>query len=269
MKLSAYYKQKHWAKVTLMRLFIPYYPDRNKEFHEINTADFDAVFVSCVFDGSVGYIRAKNAIFGGPGVLPLTYLSKEIDDCEPDYSLYPKDFVKDTSYGFISRGCIRKCGFCKVHVIEGDIVQVSTVDKIVRHSKVKFMDNNVLALPNHKEILKELIDKHMKCQFNQGLDIRLVDEFNSKLLSKLNYFGEYVFAFDDVKSKKTISDKLEILNWRKPWQFKFFVYIHPEMPLKDTIDRIMWLKEQECLPYIMRDISCWESEFNRFYVDIS
>lgn len=269
MKLCKYYKQKHWARVELLKLNIPYYPDRKKQYVQVDTSPYDLCFCSVVFEGSAEYVCGSNIIFGGTGVTPMVYLPKEIDDCEPDYSLYSKEFVNDTSYGFISRGCIRKCSFCKVHVVEGGIVQVSDISSIVKHSKVKFMDNNFLALPNHEEILEELIAKRIKCQFNQGLDIRLVTERNSNLLSKLYYFGEYIFAFDDVKYQNVIERQLQLLSWRRPFQFKFFVYVHPDMPINDTIHRIKWLKEHECLPYIMRDVACWESEFNHFYVDIA
>lgn len=269
MKLSTYYKKKFWAKITLRRLNIPYYPDRIKTQHNIDTSQFDYAFCSVIFEGSFDYICGQNIIFGGTGVSPMRYLSKEIDDCEPDYSLYSHDFIDNTSYGFISRGCIRKCTFCKVHEVEGNIIQVSSIDKIVKHDKVKFMDNNVLALPNHKDLLQELIDKKIKCQFNQGLDIRLIDKENSKLLSKLKYLGEYIFAFDNIKYKDNIASQLSLLSWRKPFQFKFFVYINPSMNLKETKARIIWLKRNKCLPYIMRDISCWNSKYNQFYIDIA
>ena len=41
------------------------------------------------------------------------------------------------------------------------------------------------------------------------------------------------------------------------------------MPLAETIKRIVWLKENQCLPYIMRDISCWQSENSDFFVDLA
>lgn len=41
------------------------------------------------------------------------------------------------------------------------------------------------------------------------------------------------------------------------------------MPVSDTISRIEWCKENKCLPYLMRDISCWDSNYSDFYIDIA
>ncbi|MDP2683634.1 MAG: hypothetical protein Q8P20_01130 [bacterium] len=264
MKLSTWYKkQGHY--ITLYKANLPYYPNQKKRVYNVPIG-FDKTYCSIIFEGNKNYIQANNINFGGSGYDLKTVLPLEIEQCLPDYSIYPENNI---SYGFITRGCIRKCSFCKVFEKEGDIKKVADIKDIVRHKKVKFLDNNILAYSDHREILQELIIKSIKCQFNQGLDIRLVDEENSKLLSKLNYLGEYIFAFDDWRYKDLITEKLKILLWRKPWQFKFFVYIHPDMLITDTIKRINWLKNQQCLPYIMRDISCWNNTNSEFFTDIA
>jgi len=263
MKLSSYHEAMGDA-VELVSANLPYFPNRTKVPFIVK--DADKKYCSVVFEGNKEYIIGENIIFGGTGVDLTTKLPDEIEDCYPDYSIYPKNNI---SYGFITRGCIRNCSFCKVPKKEGYIHKVADIDDIVRHKKVKFLDNNILAFPGHKEILAELVQKNIKCQFNQGLDIRLLDSENSDLLSKMNYFGEYIFAFDDWKYKTLIEKKMPLLSWRKPYQLKFFVYIHPDMPLSETVKRIVWLKENQCLPYIMRDISCWQSKNSDFFVDLA
>ena len=177
MKISAFYKSNFWGCIVdLTRLFIPYYPDRKKIVHNINTSCYDLIFCSVIFEGSANYVKGENIQFGGSGFDLTTKLPEEIENSEPDYSIYNET---KTSYGFISRGCIRKCSFCKVHLMEGFVRQVSTVKQISKHKTVKFLDNNFLALPNHCDILQELIELNVKHQFNQGLDIRLVTEENS------------------------------------------------------------------------------------------
>lgn len=264
MRLSTYHKAQRDV-VNLIRLDLPYYPNKKKKHFYVDSF-YDTTYCSVVFEGNLDYIHGKNIIFGGTGYDLITTLPECAESLEPDYSIYPDN---DTSYGFISRGCIRNCSFCYVPRKEGHIRQVATIDDIVRHKKVKFMDNNFLALPNHISLLQELIDKNIHCQFNQGLDIRLLTEENSTLLSKLNYLGDYIFAFDDLSYLPIIEHKLKLLNWRKPFQLKFFVFCSPEMPLSNVCKRIEYLKENQILPYLMRHISCWESEYNAFYIDLA
>lgn len=263
MKLSAWHKSLG-DDVELVRANLPYYPNRKKTPFIPKSAD--KTYCSVIFEGNANYIIGDNIIFGGTGFDLTTKIPSVAEGFDPDYSIYPDN---DTSYGFITRGCIRNCSFCKVPKKEGHIHKVANVDDIVRHKKVKFLDNNILSLPEHKEILAELVQKYIKCQFNQGLNVRLLDSENSDLLSKINYLGEYIFAFDNWKYKTIIEEKMTFLSWRKPYQLKFFVYIHPEMSLAETVKRIVWLKENQCLPYIMRDISCWGSENSDFFVDLS
>ena len=263
MKLSSWHKSLG-DSVELVRANLPYYPNKKKTPFIVKSAD--KIYCSVIFEGNADYIIGDNIIFGGTGFDLTTKIPSDAEELDPDYSIYPDN---DISYGFITRGCIRNCTFCKVPKKEGYIHKVASVESIIRHKKVKFLDNNILALPEHKEILAELVQKNIKCQFNQGLDIRLVDTENSELLSKMNYLGEYIFAFDNWKYRSIIEQKMLLLSWRKPYQFKFFVYIHPDMPLSETVKRITWLKTNHCLPYIMRDKSCWGSELSEFFVDLA
>jgi len=261
MKLAQFYRD-----VSFSRLYIPYYQNRRKQVHYVDTTGYDKVFCSVVFNGNANFVKGDNITFGGTGYSLSIELPLEIENLDPNYSIYPEN---DTSYGFITRGCIRNCKFCCVPQKEGWIRQVSTIDRIVRHKKVKFLDNNILAFPDHLKILDELVSRKVKCQFNQGLDIRLVNNENSDLLSRMNYWGEYTFAFDDISYMEVIEKKMDILNWRKDWQFRFFVYTHPNMSIDNIVRRIRWLRKNRCLPYVMRDISCWKSKHRNFYTDLA
>ena len=39
------------------------------------------------------------------------------------------------------------------------------------------------------------------------------------------------------------------------------------MELKQLFDRVEWCRERECLPYVMRDIACWDCENKNFLID--
>ena len=140
----------------------------------------------------------------------------------------------------------------------------------MKHKKVKFLDNNILAYPEHMKVFQWLLERpHIKCEFNQGLDFRLVNDENLDALSRLNYMGEYIFAFDEPKYQPLLEKKLALIKKyiSKPWKLKFYIYYHPSMDLKQLIERVEWCRRNECLPYVMRDMACWESELRHFLVD--
>jgi len=267
MKLSTYYKSRNY-EIKLMRLNIAYYPSLLKKSHQIDTSNYHKAFCSIIFPGSRRYVHGDNIIYGGTGFNLKTKLPHIIESCKPDYSIYPDC---QYNYGYISRGCIRNCSFCFVPEKEGYIYQTNHPRDIItdQFNATIFMDNNILALPNHMEILKYLVDSKSKCRFEQGLDIRLINKENSQLLSQLSYLKEYIFAFDNWNYKNIIDEKLPLLSWASKWRLRFYIYVHPSMPLSNTIKRIMYMKERKHLVYIMRDISCWNNKYNRFYTTIA
>lgn len=241
------------------------YPHKKKK--TIDGADYDEIHISNIFENNayvVTVLNNSNVFYGGIGSRnPKNQLPKEIDDLEPWY--FPDE---DTAYGFITRGCIRNCYFCKVRQGEGYLHKYRNIEKIVGDfKKVVFLDNNILSYEHCIEQFNWLAEHKIKADFNQGLDYRLVTDENLEALTKvMNLNGSYIFAFDDIKYKESIEAKLPIIKrWiPQPWKVRFYVYIHPDMPLQDTIDRLKWCKEHECLPYVMRDYSCWSSPNRNF-----
>ena len=195
-------------------------------------------------------------------------LPPEIEATPPKYFDY-----EDTAHGFITRGCIRKCYFCKVPQHEGQLRAYRSVQEVVgSFKKAIFMDNNILAWDGANDAMDWLIDNNIRCCFNQGLDLRLVNNDNLKRLARLNYMGEYVFAFDDVRLMGFIDEVIPLVKKHipKPWKVKMFVYVNAEtMHPEDTVKRIEWLKEHECLPYVMRDKNCYGSDDELFYTDLA
>jgi radical SAM superfamily enzyme YgiQ (UPF0313 family) len=269
MKLYSYFKNKGYH-IDFKKLNRSYFSRHNEKII-IDASDYEKVFISVIFSNNKNIVKVENCddvVYGGVGYDYTIKLPEEIDCQKEDYSIYPDSKY---SYGFITRGCIRNCEFCIVPKSEGRIYKYRNIDDIIQHKQVKFLDNNILAYKDHESILQELIDKKIKCQFNQGLDIRLINERNALLLSKLNYLGEYIFAFDDVKNKSIIERKLAIVKKyiTGDWRLKFYLYCHPSMDIKnDVVYRVEWCRENKVLPYLMRNRSCWESDYKGFYNDL-
>lgn len=145
------------------------------------------------------------------------------------------------------------------------------VEQIRQHKIIELLDNNFLAYERCEDILEELIDKKIRCNFNQGLDIRLVTPRVAELLSQLNYEREYIFAFDNIKYKPIMDKQIQILQEYIPkeWKIKLFVLVGYDSTLAEDLYRIEWCREHRVLPYIMRHEKCWQSENQNFYTDLA
>jgi len=299
-KLASYHKAEG-NTVELKRLEYVGYLNKHAKPIVIDAKNYNAVYVSTIFtcnSSMVTVTNCSNVQFGGTGVDAGIQLPAHIDVAPMDYSIYHESFLKQaeekeydtpekrekalakvhalthTAFGFITRGCIRNCKFCFVPKKEGWIRSYRTIDEIydpAKHNRVDFMDNNILAHPNHIAILTELRDRKIRCQFTQGLDIRLLDKKNATILRDMNYDGEYIFAFDRIILKRTIEKKLELLKsigFKKA--LKFYVLVSPKYTcLKHDIYRIEWLRERGILPYLMREISCWNNQYEKLYTDLA
>lgn len=264
-KMYNYFRKDH--EVEMVDLKFSGYP--HKRTKVIDGSGYDKIFVSNIFDinkDRVKVINCDDVQFGGIGSNnPILQLPCEIEATEPFY--YPDE---DYSYGFITRGCIRSCWFCRVPKFEGKLKAYNTVESIVKHKKVKFLDNNILAYPEHMKVFQWCLDHpDIKVEFNQGLDFRLVNDENLDALSRLNYMGEYIFAFDEPKYQPLLEKKLKLIKKyiSKPWKLKFYIYYHPSMDLSQLFERVEWCRDRECLPYVMRDIACWDSPLKNFLID--
>lgn len=267
-KLSTYHKSLG-DKVDYINLSLKGF-SRNVRTRILDACNYNRVYASNIFtvnQKKFKIINCDDVRIGGVGsVNNLERLPVSIDRLNVDYSLWPDN---DKSYGFITRGCIRKCKFCFVPRIEGKIRFETPIDKIVKHKIVIFLDNNILGYPEHKSILQELADKQIRCQFNQGLDIRLIDDENAKLLSKIPYYKKYLFAFDDIHYKDLVEKGIEIFQKyvSVKWMMKFLVYYSANNPLHDLIYRVEWLKERNTSIHVMRDINCMSSIFRTFLIE--
>lgn len=289
MKLSTYYKAQG-ATVELRHLGYGGYPGK-KKVTLVDTSPYDKVFASILFNYNKGVLEftdPSNALIGGTGHDLSVTLSPEVESQEPDYSIYEGN---KTTYAFLTRGCVRRCPFCVVPKKEGRIRLASgneatdeEIDRVIDSAlkpgfrRVVFMDNNILGHSAHEKILQGIIDRQwvggkalFRVHFNSGLDIRLVNDKNLSLLSKLAYFDEYIFSFDNPKDKRVITEKVDLVlkYFPDPWKLKFCILVGYNTTLAEDVARILWCKKRNIFPYIMRYEECWNDEHRDFYIDMA
>jgi hypothetical protein len=276
MKISSFFKKQNWS-IDLIILGNSAYDYHKQNKLDLDAIHYDKVFISSIFTRNKKVVQITNCdevYRGGTGYdefAPNKNLPNKIEQIFPDYSLYPDNKY---SIGYLTRGCVRNCAFCFIPQKEGLLKKHSTLTKFYdpKLPKIMLLDNNFLALPEKEciRLLKKLKKTGKKITFKQGLDFRLLTPETAKLLSELNYDGEYIFAFDNPKDIKIIKKNLEM--WKplvSDWQTKFYVLVGFASSLKKDLERVYFLKENKCLPYIMRHTKCYTSKWKPFYTDLA
>lgn len=216
---------------------------KNPIYIDLSSIKCDQWFASKVFTGGSGYELSSQ-------------LPADIEELTPDYEA----FKLDHSILFTSRGCIRKCDFCIVKDKEGAYTDVQGWEQQIRHTKVIVMDNNFLASDIWKEKLNYFIDNKIKVSFNQGLDIRLIDDEKAELLSHALYYDlkfrerRLYFAFDNVKLESLFREKLQILlkYIKNPRHIMVYVLAgYKDQTFEDVQRRFEIITSYGCEPFIM------------------
>lgn len=171
----------------------------------------DITYASCVFSWNskwaVGLPRPVK--IGGSGVEINSKLSHEIEHIKPDYTLYPD---VGFSLGFTSRGCVRKCPWCVVPQKEGLIKPNARIYEFWdrQHKKVLLLDNNLLSASNWEQTMQDILAEGIEVDFNQGLDIRLLNEKKVGYLNKVKA-KQLRFSFDSMEYEKAVRRGIEMM----------------------------------------------------------
>ena len=253
MKLSAYHKAQG---------------DSVEWYSPMFSGHLDRVYMSKVFSFTPDYeyyIDADEIMRGGSGYCIELVDGKEIYHAErdkplppeiehiyPDYELYGIDYA----IGFTTRGCPRGCGFCHVAAKEGrKSYKVADLSEFWKdQKKIVLCDPNILACPQHTELLEQLAESKAKVNFNQGIDIRLVNDRNLEVLKRIRLESIHL-AFDRWQDKDVIEPRLREFSKagfdRHKGGVMVYILCNYDTTLEQDMYRIQLCRELNFSPYPM------------------
>lgn len=244
MKLSSFHKSRG-DEVTFTR-------DLERSPSE---SDYDRVYGSSIFTFSFDRIARlrtawPGAQLGGTGTGSWITIEEIIG--EPwnglDYSLYP-DF--NFSIGFSQRGCRLSCKFCVVPQKEGKPKQAATISEIWRGApwpkKIHLLDNDFFGQPKDdwRARIAELQEGDFRVCFNQGINIRMIDDESAVALASIQYRDDQFqrrrlyTAWDNLRDENIFLRGVETLRRHGIPPKHLMVYMLIGFDIEETWERIL------------------------------
>lgn len=215
----------------------------------------DKVYISTILTKSWSKVEnlvglRPDAVVGGTGTWGFI-------EPPPKVQLPPEvEAVKARiNYGFTTRGCIRHCPFCLVPVVEGNIHVTGDIYDVWdgKAKTLTLFDNNILAIPDHFErIVAQLVAEDLIVDWNQGLDIRLINDRTIALLRKLK-MRRLRFAFDDPNMAAVVEEKVALVRQAGlNHDVFFYVLVGFNTTFEEDLARLNLLRRLKCRAYVMR-----------------
>lgn len=268
MRISSYFKSMG-EQVEFVR------PDAKK-------SDYEKVYASAIFTHSakeceklLNFWEDKIDI-GGTGFGDITKkLPKEIECMKPDYDLYTADIIYpkikgimskqrkvekakqivDAGMGFTSRGCIRNCPFCFVPKKEGCFRQESQIKDLLnpRSNVLILHDNNFTADPYCIDKCREIKERGLIVDINQGCDVRLMTDEIAQALKSINHLRSLHYAWDLMCYEKQVIEGIRVISKYIPTSNHMcFVLVGFNTSFEEDMYRVKKLESFGVRPYIMR-----------------
>lgn len=180
-----------------------------------------------------------------------------------DYSIYP---AYPWSLGFTARGCRLKCGFCVVPQKEGKPRAVNSLYDIWRPGtprNVVLLDNDFFGQPAEqwRARVEEILSGGFKVSFNQGINVRLIDDTAAYWLARLPYYDDQFktrrlyTAWDNLKDERIFFEGVDRLERAGVPPHHLMVYMLVGYDPKETWERIFYrfhrMVERGIRPYPM------------------
>lgn len=241
----------------------------------------DKVYCSVLFtwnrQKAAGLVGAFPQIeFGGTGWDLQACLPDEVEFLSPDYDLYrPEDIaprlrgimtsakrlqkataVVNAGIGFISRGCVRSCGWCVVPKKEGRLRRVANIGDLLnpRSKTLILLDANLTANPDCLEILKEVKERGLELDITQGIDIRTMTPEIAQALAGVKHLRSMHYSWDETSPaiESAVFRGIELLGrFVKKWRHLCYMLVGYNSSFEQDMYRFRRLIDIGVDPYVM------------------
>ena len=230
--------------------------------------EYGRVYASAIFSWTQPVVERllhayPDAVVGGTGSGVLTTVEDLVggEYEHYDYSIYP-DYRY--SLGFTQRGCRLSCGWCVVPKKEGKPRAVNRIVDIWRPGTpraVLLLDNDFFGQDEWPARIAEIRDGRFRVSFNQGINIRTVDDTAAEALASVEYRDDdferrrLYTAWDNLKDEGRFFQGLERLNAAGVPSKHVMVYMligyRPGETMDDILYRFNHLRDAGCKPFPM------------------
>jgi hypothetical protein len=240
----------HFPNLALMKL---------SSFHKINGDNvewyngldyYDRVYMSKVFSFSTNenrVIQANEVIKGGTGYDVKQKLPEDIENIDPDYTLYP---MHKFSLQLFSRGCVRRCPFCIVSEKEGKLRPVKPMSLNQDGNYIEVLDNNFFANPLWREAVNYLNSTRQKINLH-GVDVRLIDEEQATALNSMKLANHAIHIAWDNPRENILPKLKEMVKYVGRHKITCYVLIGYWSDIDEDYHRVIELKNIGVDPFVM------------------
>lgn len=191
----------------------------------------------------------KQIVIGGPAVKLHPEWVPDWIEVGPDVWGSPALTLHNPFATRTSTGCPRHCAFCAIPSIEGKLNEL-----YVWQNRPVIIDNNLLACSvHHFDAVIDWLKAWPWCDFNQGLDVRLMRKHHADRIAELNS-PVVRLSFDHVSVESDFMRSFELLrNAGIPKnQIRVYVLIGYDDTPEDALYRLELIRALGIRPFPMR-----------------
>jgi len=216
---------------------------------------FDKIYASSIFTYSDKSDIPIRCVTGGSGFNDFGVLPIEIEEMEPDYSIYP---ICNYSLQRFSVGCYNNCKFCVVKRKEGDIRSVEPMALNPVSKWITIIDNDFFGHAEWESAVMYLIEQGQPVDI-QGVNARTLTDRNAFWLNKFKHKKQPKMAWDNPRENLLPKFK-EITGWIRPYKVMVYVLVGYDSTMEENLYRINELNGLGYDPFVMiyRDVKSTE-----------